>query len=140
MSAVLTDSITVLCAADHHNDPEIIAGWIRNKSVEGVRKILENPDVTLFVAERDGAIAAVGCINAAGEIGLNYVSPVHRFAGVSKALLEAMEDELKRRGVSVATLTSTATAYRFYRSAGWEDAGPPEARFSVAGYPMRKAL
>lgn len=141
MSAVMTASITELCAADHNNDHAIVAAWIRNKSPDGVRAILHNRDVTMFVAERDGAIAAVGCVNVSAEIGLNYVSPAHRFAGVSKALLAAMEDELKeRRGIKVAALTSTATAHQFYASAGWEDAGPQETSHSVAGYPMRKRL
>lgn len=102
--------------------------------------MLNNPEVTMFVAERDGALAAVGCIDTKGEIGLNYVSPAHRFMGVSKALLSAMEDELRDQGTKLARLTSTATAYRFYRSAGWEDAGSPETGHSVTGYPMQKAL
>jgi GNAT superfamily N-acetyltransferase len=140
MSAVLTASITELCAADHHDDPAIIANWTRNKSPDGVRKMLDNSSVTMLVAERDGMVAAVGCVNARNEIGLNYVSPAHRFSGVSKALLEAMEEALRAVGAEVATVTSTATAYRFYRSAGWEDAGPPETGHSVMGYPMRKAL
>lgn len=140
MSVVMTASITELCIADHRNDPTIIANWTRNKSPEGVRAMLENPDVTMFVAERDGAIAAVGCINARAEIGLNYVNPAHRFAGVSRALLQAMEEALLDRGTTLATLTSTATACQFYRSAGWEDAGPAEDHGGLACHPMRKAL
>ena len=32
MSRVLIGSITDLCTADHRNDPEILAGWLRNKT------------------------------------------------------------------------------------------------------------
>jgi GNAT superfamily N-acetyltransferase len=140
MSAVLTASIAELCMADHNNDPAIIANWTRNKTPDGVRGMLGNPAVTMFVAERDGAIAAVGCVNTKAEIGLNYVSPAHRFAGVSKALLAAMEQVLRDRGVVLATLTSTMSAYPFYKAAGWKDGGPADASHWVTGYPMRKVL
>lgn len=139
MSAVLIASITELCAADHHNEPARIADWTRNKTPDGVREMLTNPDLSIFVAERDGAIAAVGGIN--GEIvALNYVAPVHRFSGVSKALLEALEAQLKARGHSTVRLLSSATAYRFYRRMGWIDAGQPGRDYSSSGRPMCKAL
>jgi GNAT superfamily N-acetyltransferase len=140
MSRVLTRSIAELCAADHRDDPELVARWTANKSVTGVGKMLANEGMTLLVAERDGAIAAVGAIIEPDTIGLNYVDPDHRFAGVSKALLEAMEDELRARGVNEGKLHSTGTAHRFYLGAGWEDAGPPEDGFGMRDYPMRKRL
>lgn len=140
ISGVLIASITQLCAADHGDDPAIIASWTRNKSPDGVLEMLHNPGLAMLVAERDGAVAAVGCSRHSGEIALNYVSPAHRFAGASKAVLAAMEQELRDQGATVATLTSTATARRFYRSAGWEDTGPPETGHLVVGYPMRKVL
>lgn len=139
MSEVLTTSITVLCLEDHKNNPDIIARWTANKSPDGVRKMLANPSANMFVALRDDRIAAIGS-TLGNEIGLNYVHPAHRFVGASKALLEAMEHELHERGTTIATLTSTATAHRFYLAAGWEDAGPPEASFLTVGYPMHKAL
>ena len=140
MSALLIASISQLCAADHRNDPALIASWTRNKSPQGVRAILDNPDVVAFVAERDGVVVAVGCTMGPGEVGLNYVHPAHRFAGASKALLAEMERALRARGTAIATLTSTATAHCFYLAAGWEDAGPPVAGFAMVGHPMRKAL
>jgi hypothetical protein len=96
-----------------------------------------NPANTILVAERDGAIAACGAFNTERKIILNYVSPPHRFAGVSKALLSAMEVAL---GPGEARLDSTLTARRFYLAAGWLEAGPPEPYRHVAGYPMRKLL
>ena len=137
MSDLLVASITALCVADHHNRPEAVSRWLANKSPEGVRTWFANPGTRLFVAERDGVIAAAGAINDRREIILNYVSPEHRFAGVSSALLTAMETAL---GVGEAMLTSTATAHRFYRARGWVDAGEVKRYAGMVAYPMRKAI
>ncbi|MEO7221390.1 MAG: GNAT family N-acetyltransferase [Devosia sp.] len=137
MSVVLIASITELCAADHRNDPQALAGWLANKTPESVAKWFANTDSTLVVAERGGEIAAVGGFSAAREITLNYVSPRHRFAGVSKALLEGMELGL---GPGEATLNSTETALRFYKRRGWTLVGEPSPGRGTAGYPMRKLL
>lgn len=137
ISAVLIASITELCAADHRGDPEALKSWLANKTPEGVGMWFANPANTILVAERDGEIAACGAFNTGRKIILNYVAPKHRFAGVSKALLRAMEVAL---GPGEATLDSTLTARPFYLAAGWEEAGPPEPYRFVAGYPMRKLL
>lgn len=140
MSAVLIASIRDLCTADHRNDPEILAGWLRNKTPEMVRKMLDNPNAQLLVAEHDGEVAAVGCLNGPDEIGLNYVAPSHRFHGVSKALLASLEDRIRQSGASLAKLTSTGTAHRFYLANGWHDAAPAEPDGGMVCYPMEKRL
>lgn len=137
MSAVLIASITELCVADHKNDPAALASWLANKTPEGVGAWFANPANTILVAEHDGAPAACGAFNTDRKIILNYVSPRHRFAGVSKALLGAMESAL---GPGEATLDSTKTARRFYLDAGWREDGPPAPYRLVEGYPMRKLL
>ncbi len=137
MSSVLIDSITELCAADHKDDPAAIASWLSNKSPDRIAEWFENPANTLLVAQCDREVAAVGGFNASRMIILNYVSPNHRFAGVSKALLAAMEEAL---GPGEATLDSTLTARPFYLAAGWLEVGPPKAYRMVDGYPMRKML
>lgn len=139
MSAVMRASIAHLCAADHRNDPARLAQWTANKTPDGVRAMLADPATRLFVAEREGVIAAVGAIDDRGRIGLNYVAPEHRFAGASKALLAAMEDALRAAGHREARLESTQTAYRFYQAAGWTDEAQ-ETGPAGAGLPMRKAL
>ena len=95
--------------------------------------------MTLFVAERDGVIAAVGAIIEPDTIGLNYVDPAHRFAGVSKALLVAMEEVLRQHGVAEGKLDSTETAHRFYLAAGGRTPARP-GQFGMRDYPMRKRL
>lgn len=140
MSRVLTASIRDLCGADHRDDPDRIARWTANKTEVGVAGMLANPDQTLFVAEHDGVVAAVGAVNRSGEVTLNYVDPAHRFAGISRVLLKAMEAELRGRGVAEARLVSTGTAQRFYADAGWQDAGEPQDHAGMLCYPMRKRL
>ena len=140
MSRVLIASITELCHREHRNDPALIADWTANKTPAGLAKFFDNPEVALFVAERTGEIAAVGCIGHNGWIRLNYVAPGHRFTGVSKALLAAMEAALRQGGIADAHLHSTKTAHRFYQAAGWIDDGAPDLAGQMPSYPMRKRL
>jgi GNAT superfamily N-acetyltransferase len=138
MSAVLIASITELCRDDHRDNPEALASWLANKTPEGVAKWFANPQSTLLVAQRDSEIAACGSISRTDRmILLNYVSPRHRFAGVSKALLADMEARL---GPGEARLESSATARRFYLDHGWVEDGPPVPHRFIPGYPMRKLL
>ena len=138
MSAVLIASITQLCELDHRNDPDLLAGWRENKSPERVAAWFNSPASTLLVAERSGEVAAVGGYFAADRVvSLNYVAPQHRFAGVSTALLAAIEAGL---GPGEASLESTQTARRFYESRGWQVAGDLAPHRGIDGYPMRKVL
>jgi GNAT superfamily N-acetyltransferase len=139
MSAVLIASITDLCAADHQNDAAAIAHWTRNKSPAGVAGMLADPDLLLIIAERDNEI--VGVAGLMGDtIGLNYVSPRHRFAGVSKAMMAWLEAELQRRGHSVGKLFTSITARAFYRAGGWVDVDAPDIDAARDGSPMQKTL
>jgi GNAT superfamily N-acetyltransferase len=140
MSAILTASITELCTRDHRNDPAAIAAWTANKTPAGVRAMLAAPGSAMFVAEHDGAPAAVGCVLGGNEIGLNYVHPAHRFQGVSRALLAAMEQFMREAGHTEGRLKSTETAHAFYRANGWQDAGAPYTGRFIDARPMVKAL
>ena len=137
MSAVLIASITQLCAADHRNDPAVLAQWLANKTPESVAAWFDNRDGTLVVAVHDSEIAAVGGFNSGREITLNYVAPAHRYMGVSTALLEALELGL---GAGEATLSSTETARRFYRKRGWVETSGRENFAGMSAFPMRKTL
>jgi GNAT superfamily N-acetyltransferase len=140
MSEVLIASITELCTLDHQDDAQAIAGWVANKSPESIARWVKDPGLLVLVAERRGEVAAVGMLNSSDEIGLNYVSPRHRFAGVSKAMLSALEAEMRQRGATTGRLTSTRTAHDFYLAMGWQDAGALQACMTVTGFPMTKAL
>ena len=136
MSAVRAASITRLCSADHNDDPHVIAAWAGNQSPQTFRALLSRPDVSLIVAELDGAVVGVGGLSGE-DIKLNYVDPDHQFQGISKALMAALEGQMAASGVVRARLYSTATARGFYRAIGWidEDGATPES-----GYPMSKVL
>lgn len=140
MSVVLTASITELCAADHGADARAIAAWTANKSEAGVAAMLANPNLQIYVAERDGAILAVGAVTKDGTVALNYVAPQARFAGISTAMLAQLEQALVALGHQEGRLESTSTARVFYQSRGWQADGPQAAGRAVNGYPMRKIL
>jgi N-acetylglutamate synthase-like GNAT family acetyltransferase len=137
---ILKRSITELCYLDHQNDPDILGSWLANKTAQNVRRWINRSH--LFVATEDDAVVGVGALNDSGEITLNYVSPDVRFRGVSKALIARLEAQALELGLKRVKLESTATARRFYRSLGYEEAGPPGPSFFGESlcYPMEKEL
>ena len=138
---VLRRSILQLCVADHANDPAILNAWLANKKPEIVAAWIRQNGNSLLLAVESDAILAVGAVTDGGEITLNYVAPEARFRGVSRALLRALEARALERGNRRCTLTSTATAHRFYRSAGYVDDGVPAGKFGTnASYPMSKVI
>jgi GNAT superfamily N-acetyltransferase len=137
---VMRRSIAELCSADHHDDPAVLERWLSNKTPEIFRSWIR-PDNALLVAVEDSHILAVGCVNDAGEITLNYVSPDARFRGVSSALLEVLERRAMERGHQKCTLKSTEIARRFYLTRGYSKDGPADHKFgTTSGYPMSKRL
>jgi GNAT superfamily N-acetyltransferase len=136
MSRVRSAAITQLCSADHGDDPDTVTAWVDRQSPETFRLLLWRPEVTLLVADLDGAVVGVAGFSG-DKVTLNYVDPDHRFAGISKALMAALEAQMLVDGVSRGRLDSTATARDFYRAIGWieQEGGTPEQ-----GYPMSKLL
>jgi GNAT superfamily N-acetyltransferase len=138
---VLRRSIAELCGVDHQDDPAILGRWLGNKTSEFFMSWIKQPDNSLLVAVEDGRILAVGSVTDAGKITLNYVSPDARFRGISRALLGALEARAAERGNIRCTLTSTATAHRFYQANGYVEDGRPDGEFgTTSGYPMVKLL
>ncbi|MGE0005222.1 MAG: GNAT family N-acetyltransferase [Parvibaculaceae bacterium] len=139
---VLRRSIIELCLQDHGNDRAVLQTWLANKTPERFREWARAADdLCLVAAAGDGAILGVAYLSKAGEIKLNYVSPDARLQGVSSVLIAAIETEAEKRGLTRLTLTSTATAHRFYLERGFRDRGPPEAGpFKGDTHPMEKAL
>jgi GNAT superfamily N-acetyltransferase len=137
---VLRRSISELCVADHGGDPKTIEAWLSNKTPENVRAWIATPGQRLLVAVQGSKIVGVGAATATGEITLNYVSPVARFQGVSKAILAALEEYLREQGRTRGTLSSTQTAHQFYRAVGYEDANEPQEWRRSLSQPMAKTL
>lgn len=133
---VLRRSIAELCAADHGGDPAVLAAWLANKTPASLAAWITHPGNAVLLAVEAGRVIAVGAVNGAGEITLNYVAPEARFRGVSRALLAALEDRARAAGHPRCTLHSTQTARRFYAAAGYAETGPAEA----SGIPMARPL
>lgn len=139
-SDVLRRSITELCHADHEGLPERIAAWLENKTPESLALWINSPNLRLVLSEYDSRIAAVGAASKDGEILLNYVDPVWRFQGLSRAILSNLEDWIADQGLLVAKLTSTRTALPFYLAAGYDHNGPPDIWQGMTGFPLIKGL
>jgi GNAT superfamily N-acetyltransferase len=137
---VVRRSIVELCTADHCGNPAILAPWLDNKTPEAMGQWIANRSNHVFVAVDGAVMLAAGCVNDAGEVILNYVSPDARFQGASRALLAEMEFCVWRFGHAAVTLSSTATALRFYRDSGYVDDGPSGEKHGLRTYPMRKSL
>jgi GNAT superfamily N-acetyltransferase len=140
MSRIVCASIRDLCWADHRGDAGTIARWTANKTAQHFRRWMEDRNLRLFLAERAGVPAGVGCIAIGGEVMLIYVAPEHRFAGTGRRLLARGEDLLAALGVRSARLVSTVTAHPFYLGAGWIDADAPVVEFGMEGHPMTRSL
>ena len=94
---VMRRSITELCVADHRNDPTALSAWLSNKTPPSFLSWLR-PGNSVLVAVVGDDIAGVGAVNDGGSITLNYVSPTHRFRGVSKAMLATLEVPCRSEG------------------------------------------
>ena len=134
---VLRRSITALCLPDHNNNAQFLAAWLANKTVMNVTAWISDANNAFRVATLDNQIVGVAAMTKSGMVTLNYVSPDARFKGVSKSLLASLERTAAELRLPACKLTSTKTAERFYRSAGYRD--DPEAK-STQGIALIKVL
>lgn len=145
LSAVIGASITALCRADHHGDPDRIKPWVASNSPMTLASILNHPEQRLFVAAPED-VAAVGGIDwraqpdGQGRIRLLFAAPEAQGKGCGRALLTALEDELRALGRVEARLTATNTALAFYRSQGWQMDDRAGGGGWLLGHPLRKRL
>jgi GNAT superfamily N-acetyltransferase len=119
---VVRRSIAELCIADHEGEAREVADWLSNKTEATWEGWLMRGDATVLVAVKTNEIVGVGMIDHDGEVLLNYVLPDARFSGVSKALLESLENVAVEVGSRECVLESTKTAKKFYESCGYKSA------------------
>lgn len=137
--AVLRRSIAECCAEDHRNDQQILFAWLANKTPENLRGWFSSAGFPV-VAVRAGGIVGVAMLSPTAMVTLNYLVPEARFQGAGGAMLRALEQEAARRGHGELTLSSTATAHRFYLSKGYADTGRVSSMFGLTSQVMTKTL
>lgn len=138
---VLRRSIAELCTADHHDDAVTLDQWLENKTVERFRVWVARPNRYTIVAERDGVLCGVGMLGTDGVIYLCYVHPAHVRCGVGRALVAAMEDHARSRGLLEICLEATTTASGFYEALGYRRTGESASGFGVTwSHPYEKHL
>lgn len=140
MSAVLTASIRDLCAADHRNDPTILVGLAAQQDAGDGAEDARTPgrEVPRRRARRRDRRRRL--LDRPRRDRPQLRRAAHRFHGISKTLLAALEERIRQSGAGTARLTSTGTAHRFYLANGWHDAGPAEADRGMLCQPMEKRL
>ena len=137
---VMRRSIEALCAADHRNDAEFLADWLRNKTAEQVRSWIGDRDSATFVAARAGRIVGFAMLDATGKVLLLYADPDAVGAGVGKGLLDAMEKRARELGLDRLTLESTKTARGWYERQGFRPPGASGGQPRSACLPLEKSL
>ena len=128
---VVRRSIVELCVADHRNDAETLAQWLENKTVDRFLAWFSSQRHCCVVAEDDTGICGVGMIENDGEIQLCYVLPDRQNQGHGAAILEHLEAQAKRWGLSRIRLKSTGPARSFYERHGYRSAGDPARGFGI---------
>jgi len=138
---VVRRSITELCTADHRGDPETLARWLANKTVQHFLTWLENEDNHCVVAETGSRLVGVGLLRRDGEVLLFFLSPDVQRRGIGTAIHAALEGKARAWGLSKLTLDGTFAARPFYERLGYRSTGAARPRFGVLqSYPYEKTL
>ena len=139
--AVVRESITRSCEADHRNDPYTLAKWLENKTPQQFVSWLSNSNNFCVVAYLNERLSGVGLLNRNGEIRLFFVAPDAQRHGVGKAIHASLEAKAGAWGLRVVHLQSTDLARQFYESLGYQSSGAAVLRFGLLRcYPYEKML
>lgn len=138
--ACLRRSIVECCEPDHRGDRAVLDQWLQNKTPKNLEEWFSLPRAYAVVAECNQNIAGVAMLSENGTVALCYLIPEARFLGVGKAMLVALEEEARRRGLTEITLNSTRTSHEFYLRNGYADTGAVVAAHGLEAPQMRKVL
>jgi putative acetyltransferase len=118
-------SVRALCAGAYTTQE--IEAWLSEREPAGFRQAMTDGGETMLTAEHDGTIVGFASIKGTMLFGL-YVDPA-KGRGAGRLLLEAVEDEVRRRGATILTLQATLNAVAVL----------PQARLHAAGLLHRAA-
>ena len=138
---VLRRSIRELCSADHDNDEQILAAWLKNKTAENVGAWVCSESNFSVVAVEGTKVRGFALLHRQGEILFCYVVPEVIRRGGGKLMLRALEQQAVRWGLNNLFLTSTLTAKPFYEHHGYVWSGTSVSIFGLhRAFPMSKPM
>ncbi|MES2103575.1 MAG: GNAT family N-acetyltransferase [Pseudomonadota bacterium] len=137
---ILRRSITECCHQDHRDDPRILARWLDNKTPGTVASWFASAGNYSLVASAATGILGVALLTRTGRIGLCYVKPELRFAGIGEALLSSMESRAEEWQLPFIRVDSTVTARDFYLRRGYLAGGTSAARSGIQAVSLWKYL
>jgi N-acetylglutamate synthase-like GNAT family acetyltransferase len=112
-----TRAIEELCASHYHRDE--LQSW--SEVLKPIRYQAAISNDIFFVAEEDHSIVGFGhLIQKSGDVEAVYVSPDHARRGIGTRLLDVLEGEGRKSGLSSLQLWATLNAVPFYQSAGYQ--------------------
>lgn len=140
ISRIVDRSIRLGCAADHCNDPSVVAAWTRHYTVAHIRPWLDDPGLRLTLARLRGRPVGTALVSTTGRILFCYVQPEWFRRGTGQALMRDVEAWLRERRVVLARLDSTGTSRAFYRHLGFVQGPEASVINGVAAFAMHKPL
>jgi len=128
--ALHTASVRALCRNVY--SPEVIAGWLRNRTPGGYKGIERGE---MYVAERSGCIVGFSHV-VPGEIVAIFVHPDHARQGVGSALVSHGLAKAKENHNGPIRVESTLNAQPFYERMGFKKTGERVARRNDVDIPI----
>ena len=120
ISRIVERSIRVGCALDHRNDPQTVATWTHNKTIEHIQPWLTDQRLYLNIALLQDKPVGVAMAAISGKLAFCYVQPEWFRRGAGLALVQDLEGWLVDQGLNQARLNSTRTSEAFYRHLGYQ--------------------
>ncbi|WP_027468101.1 GNAT family N-acetyltransferase [Deefgea rivuli] len=127
ISALLCDTITQSCVADHEGEPETIADWLSELTPEHLREHLHQG--THWLATKQNLVIGYAALDDDGELSALYIAPAHQHSGIGKHLLAAVELSARDMGLSHIMLATTLTGRGFFRAQGFIPTRPDYAEW-----------
>jgi GNAT superfamily N-acetyltransferase len=112
-----TRAIKELCAGHYHRDE--LQSW--SEVLKPIRYQTAISSGIFFVAVEEDHIVGFGHLSQkSGDVEAVYVSPDHSRHGIGRRLLDVLEGEGRKSGLSSLQLWATLNAVPFYQSAGYQ--------------------